>query len=280
MKGFLVALVLCAVSISAEAASVLYGIDNAGGVVGNRLITIDPATGVATEVGLYGDAFHNVRALAYVSSTDTLYAADGTMPDEQLLSINRATGAATAIGSLGFNHIQGMAYDSLNDILFGIDTTNADRLLTINRNTGAGTVIGRLSPGAGLSGLTYDSATDTLLGIGWDGGSTGDRLFTVNRITAGVTQVGETGLPGARGLAYDALTNSLFAATLVPNQLVTIDRNTGNGAVVGQFGAVAEFSSVQALEFVPQVVPIPAAVWLFGTALVGFIGMSRRRKVA
>ena len=27
-------------------------------------------------------------------------------------------------------------------------------------------------------------------------------------------------------------------------------------------------------------VPVPAAVWLFGTALVGFIGVSRRRKVA
>jgi hypothetical protein len=27
-------------------------------------------------------------------------------------------------------------------------------------------------------------------------------------------------------------------------------------------------------------VPVPAAVWLFGTALIGFIGMSRRRKVA
>ena len=27
-------------------------------------------------------------------------------------------------------------------------------------------------------------------------------------------------------------------------------------------------------------VPVPAAVWLFGTALIGFVGMSRRRKVA
>ena len=27
-------------------------------------------------------------------------------------------------------------------------------------------------------------------------------------------------------------------------------------------------------------VPIPAAAWLFGTALIGFVGMSRRRKVA
>jgi hypothetical protein len=30
----------------------------------------------------------------------------------------------------------------------------------------------------------------------------------------------------------------------------------------------------------PSAVPVPAAVWLFGTALIGFFGMSRRRKVA
>jgi hypothetical protein len=30
----------------------------------------------------------------------------------------------------------------------------------------------------------------------------------------------------------------------------------------------------------PSAVPVPAAVWLFGTALIGLIGMSRRRKVA
>ncbi|MGB5329418.1 MAG: PEP-CTERM sorting domain-containing protein, partial [Gammaproteobacteria bacterium] len=30
----------------------------------------------------------------------------------------------------------------------------------------------------------------------------------------------------------------------------------------------------------PPAVPVPAAVWLFGTALLGFIGVSRRRKVA
>jgi hypothetical protein len=30
----------------------------------------------------------------------------------------------------------------------------------------------------------------------------------------------------------------------------------------------------------PSAVPVPAAVWLFGTALVGFIGYSRRRNLA
>jgi hypothetical protein len=31
---------------------------------------------------------------------------------------------------------------------------------------------------------------------------------------------------------------------------------------------------------VPSPVPIPAAAWLFGTALIGFVGFSRRRKVS
>jgi hypothetical protein len=30
----------------------------------------------------------------------------------------------------------------------------------------------------------------------------------------------------------------------------------------------------------PSAVPVPSAVWLFGSALIGFVGMSRRRKVA
>jgi hypothetical protein len=39
------------------------------------------------------------------------------------------------------------------------------------------------------------------------------------------------------------------------------------------------YSAVDNIQF-GSVVPIPAAVWLFGTALIGFVGYSRRRKVA
>ncbi|MFC1560704.1 VPLPA-CTERM sorting domain-containing protein [Pseudomonadota bacterium] len=30
----------------------------------------------------------------------------------------------------------------------------------------------------------------------------------------------------------------------------------------------------------PSAVPVPAAVWLFGTALIGLVGFSKRRKAA
>jgi hypothetical protein len=43
------------------------------------------------------------------------------------------------------------------------------------------------------------------------------------------------------------------------------------------WAAAVEFDNVQ---LSVSAVPVPAAFWLFGTALVGFIGISRRRKVA
>jgi hypothetical protein len=44
----------------------------------------------------------------------------------------------------------------------------------------------------------------------------------------------------------------------------------------------ADIDAVGAISSAPPVnpVPVPAAVWLFGTALIGFVGMSRRTKVA
>jgi len=62
---------------------------------------------------------------------------------------------------------------------------------------------------------------------------------------------------------------------------LTDDPNEGNttGITVG-----ADIDALGAISSAPPVdipaVPVPAAFWLFGTALVGFIGMSRRTKVA
>lgn len=42
---------------------------------------------------------------------------------------------------------------------------------------------------------------------------------------------------------------------------------------------VGEIGTVVALENLSPI-PVPAAIWLFGTALIGFVGMSRRRKVS
>lgn len=45
----------------------------------------------------------------------------------------------------------------------------------------------------------------------------------------------------------------------------------------GPWSALTDGSN---LAFRVNVVPVPAAVWLFGTALIGFVGLSRRRKLS
>ena len=45
-------------------------------------------------------------------------------------------------------------------------------------------------------------------------------------------------------------------------------------------GPIPDSSETFAVWTSAGTVPVPAAIWLFGTALLGFVGMSRRRKVA
>ena len=55
----------------------------------------------------------------------------------------------------------------------------------------------------------------------------------------------------------------------------SLSNENWNGFTVGVEGTEDEVFPPN-----PNPVPVPAAVWLFGTALIGFIGVSRRRKVA
>ena len=45
----------------------------------------------------------------------------------------------------------------------------------------------------------------------------------------------------------------------------------------GGFYSVEFFDGVNILEVDVQVVPVPAAVWLFGSGLIGLIGVARRK---
>ena len=46
----------------------------------------------------------------------------------------------------------------------------------------------------------------------------------------------------------------------------------GDNEINGVLGLAADFTP-------PNPVPVPAAVWLFGTALIGFVGVARKRKI-
>ena len=109
-------------------------------------------------------------------------------------------------------------------------------------NSGSATEIAKVNA---ITGETYTSMTKD---------ETGTETFTSNAEYI-LIKIGRG--PNV-GLIRNALAGNMFTFTA-----------TGQGAGLSH---VTEFGQVSA-------VPVPASVWLFGTALIGFIGFSRRTKV-
>jgi len=134
---------------------------------GDGLYTIDTNTGYATLVG--GGSGNG----AYLSSGDLMFDFAGTLyltsfdgSEDQLFSLDPATGQGTLIGNIGFLSVYGLTY--YNGTAYGF-TLNG-QVITIDLTTGAGTAIASYSPGfygttvfapfsggAGTSGLRFIS---------------------------------------------------------------------------------------------------------------------------
>jgi hypothetical protein len=136
-------------ALVSDANGVLYGATSSG-----WLIRIDPQTGHATAIGVYGSG--------YTSSGDLAFSPNGQLfgtvldggTDEVLISVDVATGLGTMIGRVGFPNVFGLAFTP-DGTLFGATSGNPPSLLVIDTTTGAGTAIGTISNANGITGLTY-----------------------------------------------------------------------------------------------------------------------------
>ena len=131
---------------------------------------------------------------------------------------------------------------------------------------------GNVGNGSGTIAGDYDDVTNILnYSIEW--------MDLTSPVTNMHFHLGAPGTPGGVDLGIPGpwtspqigvgipLNISQEANLLAGNWYVNVHtQNFGSGEIRGQV--------------LVNAVPIPAAIWLFGTALVGFIGMSRRRKVA
>lgn len=109
--------------------------------------------------------------------------------------------------------------------------------------------------GTGITGLTFtgdhgDIVDGTILKLTLDGTLQAD----IDLFLLGATN----------NLTFLALSS---AATSLSYEI------TGSGAQIYLSSLTTDFITT-------STVPVPAAAWLFGTALIGFVGMSRRRKIA
>ena len=162
-----------------------------------------------------------------------------------LYTLDKATGAATLIGPIGFSGVSALAV--LNDgRLVGSATDGTSSfLIDIDRATGAGTLIGTTGGASGSScervgGLAYDPVTDTLWGMGerCSGSFSLDTLLVIDTTTGAGAEVA----PGAHGsgfflgTAWDPSTSTLYSNDGSLG-LFTIDPATSAETLIGGPGS-------------------------------------------
>lgn len=132
--------------------SSLYGTSITIGHGASELRTLDPATGVSSLIGATG-IVNPIAGLAYDEATATMYGITGGAQagSSNFVTVNLTTGAATVIGSVGFN---GGSLEFAEDgNLYAGSTGNTGNLYRINKTTGASTLVGATGF-TGVTGLT------------------------------------------------------------------------------------------------------------------------------
>jgi Domain of unknown function (DUF4394) len=149
--------------------------------------------------------------------------------DDDLYTIDLATGTAVAVGDTGFADIEGLAFAGTT--LYGIDDAT-DALVTINTATGAATLVGSLGVSILDAGLTFDCAGNLYMSTDVPG-----NLYRIDTATGAATLVGSQGQPvtglTARGSTVFGLGGD------ATNNLVSVNVATGAVTAIGALGTVS-----------------------------------------
>jgi hypothetical protein len=266
--------------------SLIYASSAAGGL--GELYTIDPTTGaLVQDIGPLNDVTglnYPITGLAFNPLNGMLYGSTGNSADAtaaQLVSINPGSGLVTLIGSFNAGPVNSsgkpatmadIAFD-LSGNLYGVGSIGGPQIYSINLGTGQATVIG----GTGLTSTTGGGLAISAGGTFY-GTPTASRFGTYDSGTGAFSNIANPVRPAGGG--YGALTfdqnGVLFGLNVgsgspPPTHLVTIDPATG---VVTDIGV--SINSIDAIAI--YVVPEPGTLTLLGTAALGLLFHSRRRR--
>ncbi len=256
------------------AESALYGttIDVNGTI--SQLVEINPSTGAL--MNTIGSVGYAVNGLTYDITTGKLYGSTSFNDPTYngLIEINMTTGAGTPVGTSGWgfggtNAVTNITVNSTGSMFGWLE--GDDDLVSINKATGIATLVGDSGLSTQTNGLSFNSS-DVLYMVNWGG-----NVYIVNTSTGAVTYINTIGVTAhhgdfnpANGLWYGIDTNSAQSDS---RSLVLANFSTWGTTTL------PTVDRLHTLQFVPAApVPIPAAVWLLGSGLIGLIGIRRFRK--
>lgn len=190
-------------------------------------LTLGPVTHAGAVV-LYGSAFSGPTGPAI------------------LYHISPTTGAATAIGPIGFARVGSLDFSPVDGKLYGIGSNGGSAaLITINPGTGAGTPVGPLGfiAGVGIYDIAFRPSDGRLFGLAQNAlpplNSVPVNLYTINTTTGAATLLGALGTqpPGLGGNGLAFLGGTLFYAaggvSNIPSHaaLYTLNQSTGSATL-------------------------------------------------
>lgn len=179
------------------------------------LVDINTTTGVGTEIGPTG--FNDSWADLAIRPTDgVMFGYNAASGNHRLFTINKATGAATLVGSTGlnFNGGNGIEFDATGTTLYH---SNRSTFNTLNTITGAGTSIGPVnfnpSNNARISGMDLNIFNGIMYGILQTNFNSGPDFFcTIDLNTRSNTNIAQ--LPA--GFDGFAITGIIPAGSSIP----------------------------------------------------------------
>ena len=151
-----------------------------------------------------------------------------------------------------------------DDDVSGNPTASLGNILTVNPLAVDSDV---LVSGRGVVRYANEEFTDTF-GITVDGTTS---TFTLSTINPGVS-LDELSITGSDGSSWNVIGSNVTELSLITTLLSNVSYTiqiVGIGKTIGS-----------TYDVTVQAVPIPAAVWLFGSALMGLVGVSRRKSTA
>lgn len=161
--------------------------------------------------------YYYIRSAAMLPNSRIIYAVDNVSSVNYFVKIDTLMGEREVVAEIikpvpavGQWDVSGMAWDKTTNQMYAVIYTldGIGRLCTMNISTGQLTVVG-IMPGITTTIDLAISNTGALYIIDFNG-----KLYTVNKTTATVSLVGNTGLSpqGPQGMAFDPMTDSLFVA--------------------------------------------------------------------
>jgi PEP-CTERM motif len=261
----LIALLTALVTISTASAGILYAIDDAS----NTLLRIDPNTAAVTTVGSTGVAAGDFGDLTYNPIDGLLYWIPGRS-NNNLYTIDPNTGLATLVGWHGIDDLFSLAFDTLNNVLYG-DSTDGN-LYTLSPGSGAATLVG--TNGVYPGGLVYNSISDVLYLL--QAGA--DELYMIDRLTGGATLVaGGSQSVYDNGIAYDSENDNYWAVSWAGelyqyNPTFSVRTTYAYGNALDGVAFVPDANAPAA----PSV-PEPGSFFLLGGGLIAAALFKRRR---